>query len=74
MWQNGGWQAPPEVGGYTASCVGSFRFAGCMRPRLTLSTPSNLEDYPGTFPKDFPQVSRLAPMGPRDSALDGAGT
>lgn len=76
MWQNGSWQAQPEVGGHKASCVGFFKFAGCVRLRLTLSTPSNLEDsILKHFQRTFHRSLDWSPEGDkRKCALDGTGT
>lgn len=72
----GSWRAKPEVGGYTASCVGSFKFAGYVRLGLTLSAASNLEhSVMENFQRTFPQVSRLeAREAQRQCTGDRTGT
>lgn len=70
MWQNGNWQAQPEEEGYTASRVGSFKFAGYMRLGLTLRAASNLEH---SVVENFQRTSHRSldggPGRPRDSVL-----
>ena len=70
MWQNGSWRAQPEVGGYTASCVGFFKFAGYTRLGLTLSAASNLKhSMTENSQRTLHRSLAWSPGSPRDSVL-----